>query len=442
MQAILLQALSAPSGFRHLLSNTSWIVLDRALRFSIGFLLTIWIARYFGPSGFGLLSFAIAWVALFSAFGNLGLEGIVIRDLVARPGREGYILGTAAFLRICGGLMVVIMGVLGYGISFGWGDEQSLAIVLVLTFSQVFLSAEVIDYWLSSRVEYKYVFRARIGAFAVSALIKTVLLLQGTSIFWIATVTLLEALLTSCLLLNEWWRHPHRVKGWQVSGESARELLRSAWPNLLSGIAIMIYMRIDQVMIGSLLSKESVGIYTAAVRLSEVWYVVPLAVAQSALPGIVASRKAKDGSYEEKLIRLVAVLFWPAVLLAAFMTIGAPFLIEFFFGVEYHAAGTVLQIHLWAGVFVAMGVAIGPWFLAEDLLRINLARTVTGAGVNIVLNLLLIPHFGIKGAAWATVISYFVSSYASIPLFRLALPAWRILNKGISNPWILLSKHK
>lgn len=422
------------TGLKRILSNTSWIVLERAIRLGVGFFVGVWVARYLGPSQYGVLSFGLAWVALFATFGKLGLEGIVVRDVVSERQSEAEILGTATAMRIIGGLVVVLASITLYGVFYGFDNRMQLAVIAFAGSAQVFLAAEVIDWWFRSRVEWRYAFRARVSAFAIATGAKIGLLISGTGVVWIAAVTLLNAVMVATFLTVEWFRHGERGARWKPRVARAKRLLSDSWPAILSGLAIMVYMRIDQIMIGSMMMEADVGVYSVAVKLSEVWYVIPMAVTQSVMPSIVAARKAQNGSYEQRLTWLIAILFWGSVLVAIIVAFLAPWLITTLFGSEYQQAGEVLRIHFWAGVFVALGVGISQWFLAENLLKVSLYRTIAGAVVNLGLNLWLIPALGIIGAAVATIVSQFASAYLSVSFFPSGLPAWRIMNNGILYP--------
>jgi O-antigen/teichoic acid export membrane protein len=81
------------------------------------------------------------------------------------------------------------------------------------------------------------------------------------------------------------------------------------------------------------------------------------------------------------------------------------------FGEVYAAAGPVLAIHIWASIFVFLGVASGKWFVAENRQMLSFQRAMLGAVVNVILNFLLIPGFGPVGAAIATIVSYSMSAF-------------------------------
>jgi O-antigen/teichoic acid export membrane protein len=178
----------------------------------------------------------------------------------------------------------------------------------------------------------------------------------------------------------------------------------------------MIYMRIDQIMIKGMLGDREVGLYSVAVRLSEVWYFIPLVITNSLFPAIVGAKKINKELYYTRLQRLYTFMVWMALGLAIPMTLLSGWLVTLLYGAAYKEAGAVLMIHIWAGVFVFYGCARGQWLLSENMQTYGLICTSIGAIMNIALNSVLIGRMGIIGAAIATFISYGTSSII-VPLF-------------------------
>jgi O-antigen/teichoic acid export membrane protein len=191
----------------------------------------------------------------------------------------------------------------------------------------------------------------------------------------------------------------------------AISLLKDSWPLILSGVVISVYMKIDQVMIKEMMNNEAVGQYSAALRLSEVWYFIPMVIANSLFPAIINAKNQSEKLYYDRLQKLYDFMTWMAIFIALPMTFLSDWLINLLFGEEYHQAGNVLMIHIWASVFVFLGVASSKWFISENLQKYSFYRTLTGAIINILLNYIMIPLYGILGAAMATLISQSIASY-------------------------------
>jgi O-antigen/teichoic acid export membrane protein len=173
----------------------------------------------------------------------------------------------------------------------------------------------------------------------------------------------------------------------------------------------MIYMRIDQIMLREMVGPEAVGIYSAALRLSEVWYMIPMIIVGSLFPTIIESKKKSEALYLERIQQLLNLMVTIALVIASGVTFSANCLILLLFGPLYATSAQVLMVHIWAGLFVSMGVVGGKWYLIENLQRLSLFRTSAGAVINLILNFLLIPAYGPVGAAITTVISYGFAAY-------------------------------
>jgi len=248
-----------------------------------------------------------------------------------------------------------------------------------------------------------------------------------------------EAALTAAALIVAYAASTGAIREWRVRAREAGRLLSEGWPLLLSGMAIMLYMRIDVVMLEASAGLEAVGIYGAATRLSEAWYFVPTAVAAAMAPSITAAHERDTAAYLASVRRLLGFLAAIALAAAVALSLLSAPIVSALFGREFAASAPVLAVHAWAGVFVALGLGQGTWNVCEGLTRLALVRTLGGAVMNIVLNVLLIPRFGALGAALATVVSYAVSAYLlnafdsrTRVIFRMQTEA--ILLRGLFTP--------
>ncbi|HEX6048847.1 MAG TPA: oligosaccharide flippase family protein, partial [Gemmatimonadaceae bacterium] len=234
---------------------------------------------------------------------------------------------------------------------------------------------------------------------------------MGAGVTAFAALVLVEAALIAVALVGTYAVSTGAIAEWRVRTREAVRLLSEGWPLLLSGMAIMFYMRIDVLMLEAMVGLEAVGIYGGATRISEAWYFVPTAVAAAAAPAITAAHGRDPAGYLAGVRRLLGILAAVALAAALGLSLLSVPIVGLLLGREYAASAPVLTVHAWAGVFVALGVGQGVWNVCEGLTRLALVRTLGGAAMNIVLNFILIPRFGTLGAAFATVVSYAVSAY-------------------------------
>jgi len=248
------------------------------------------------------------------------------------------------------------------------------------------------------------------AVFVAMAAMKIGLILGGASLLAFVWITFLEGLITAILLFAVYEWVGGRIKAWRFSIDRAKALLSHSWLLILSGLAVMVYMRIDQIMLGQMLNDKAVGIYTVAVRISEAWYFIPIAIVGSVFPALLDAKKVSEILYLEKFQKLYDILAMIALVVAIPVTFLANQIVEVLFGQEYLEAGTILSIHIWTALFVFLGVASGNWFLAENRQLLAFRGVFLGMLTNIALNLVLIPRYGGVGAAVATLISQAVAT--------------------------------
>jgi O-antigen/teichoic acid export membrane protein len=229
--------------------------------------------------------------------------------------------------------------------------------------------------------------------------------MNEASLLAFAWVTLAEAAFVAILMFIMLDRYGLKLRELKVSFIKAKELLTDSWPLLMSGIAIVLYMKIDQIMLGQMLGDEAVGIFSAATRVSEVWYFIPMMIVSTVFPAILEAKKHSETLYLKRLQWLYDLMVLLSLAIAVPMTFLAGPIVALLYGSAFTEAGTVLAIHIWASIFVFLGVASSQWFVAENRQILSFQRTLLGAVINILLNLLLIPAFGVVGSACATVLA-------------------------------------
>ncbi|ABW66342.1 flippase [Desulfosudis oleivorans] len=418
-----------------ILNNISWLFFDKFLRMGVGLIVSIWVARYLGPEQFGLMSYAVAFVALFSVIAGLGFNGIAVRDLVQNPSETNTTMGTAFALQALGGLFAFGLTMLTIGFVKPDDGMAKLA-VSILAFLMVFNATDVVRYWFESQVQSKYVVWTESGVFLFVSAVKIGLILAKAPLIAFIWVLFAQGLViaTGLIVIYSW--RGGDIKAWRPRLYRAKTLLSDSWPLILAGIAYLIYMRIDQIMLGQMVGNEAVGLYTAAVQISEVWYFIPMTITASVFPFIIQAKKKSEDLYTQSLQKLFDLMVALACIVALPITLFADWIVTSLFGLAYHLAGTALSIHIWAGIFFFLQAAGGKWFLIEGLQKHSFYRTLSGAVLNVGLNMVLIPTMGIVGAAWATIASLACASVffnalhkRTRPLFRMQCQSFFFINR-------------
>ena len=429
-------------GFIKYFKNTSWVLIEKIIRFTVGLFVAVWVARYLGPERFGLLSYAQSFVGLFTVIASLGLDGIVVRELVKNNNLNDEIIGTAFWLKLIAAFGVLL--ILAIAINFTSNDTYTNILIFIIASATIFQSFNVVDFYFQSKVMSKFVVYANIISLFISSVVKITLILNEAPLLAFAWVILFDSFILACGFIYFYIKKnlKFKIKNLKLKIKTATSLLKDSWPLILSGIAISIYMKIDQVMIKEMMNAEAVGQYAAAVRLSEVWYFIPMVITASLFPAIINAKKKNENLYYLRLQRLYDFMFWTAIAIAVTMTFLSTWITELLYGAQYNQAGSVLMIHIWSGVFVFLAVANERWIICENLQKFLAINTIIAAIVNIGLNYILIPKFGIEGAAWATLISYCLAGYLCLLIWKKTRISFINLTKSLLLITVLKKKYR
>ncbi|GAB3910684.1 flippase [Larkinella knui] len=397
---------------RKAFANAGWVFFDRIFRMATALLVGVWSARYLGPSQFGLLNFANVFPTVLTSLAGLGLANILVTEIVRKGDySENQLLGTGFILRlIAGTVSLFIITVLVHVL---YRDQPVLQAMILFTSSVlVCQSVDVIDLHFQSRVKSRLSVTAKSIAFVLSTLLRVYFLANHFSLLAFSSVVFVESALSALILILIYNREEDQhIRQWRFNGALAIRLLTMAWPIMVADFFIFLYMRSDQYMLKELANDLELGKFSAALRLSEVWYFIATAITSSFYPTLVNLKTQNEASFQRAFRKLLSLLAFISILIAVFISFAAPYLVALLYGRQYAGVDRILVIHIWSAVFVFMGVGSSYWFVLHNKQRILLAKTIVGALVNILLNLVLIPAYGAIGTSVATLVAQFISAY-------------------------------
>ncbi|MGV3764436.1 flippase [Parapedobacter sp.] len=420
-----------PEAFSKYLKNTGWLMVARVGTIFIKMVVTaIVIPNYLGSSLNGELNYPLVLVSFFAAACTLGMDSFVTRQLLQQPEKENTILGTAFRLRVVASVVALPLIYATYLLIGHYTSGPQAApfhYILIVSFVCLFQSVNIIDCFFQAKVQGKYIMYIQVGANVLSAAVKVGLVFSQATVGWFVWALLLDAVFLAVGYVYYYERRGNRLVNWRFDRATAKYLLHYSWPLAFSSVAIILYMKIDQLMLDAYLGKAVFGVYDTVVKLSEGWYFVPMAIVTALFPAIMNARRDDPARYRRRLQHLYELMTMVSVAIAAVTTVAAPFIYRMFYSAEYAAGAPILTVHIWAGVFMFLYVATGQYLLAEGYTRISLARAVAGAVINIGLNSWWIPEYGMIGAAYAT-----LATYASTALFVIFVPKTR------AQGWLML----
>ena len=400
-------------GLRHYGANTTWLFAEKAVRMVIGLVVGIYVARQLGPAQYGLLNYAISFVSIFSVIAGLGLDQIVIRELVKYPEKRNKLLGSTLAMKFAG--FILMLAGIWIALYFSSNDHSTNLIVLVIAAGYLFQIFQTIDFYFQAQVLSKYVAISQIIAWSLVSACRAFCAWQGYPLIYFAWLEAINMCLMSSGYLFFYIIKVSHPFHWRFDFNLSKELFKNSWPLFLSTGAVAIYMRIDQVMIKSMLGDTEVGYYAVALRLVELWYFVPVIICSSLFPSIVRAKEISKEHYNHRLQMLFTLMIWLAIAIALGMTLAGPYIIKWLYGTQYVNAIPILLIYNWNLVFLFARIARAKWIITENLVHWALYCSVGGAIINVILNYILIDYMGVTGAAVSTLISQFAVVFA-IPL--------------------------
>ncbi len=394
---------------RAVLTNSSWLIAEKSVRLLSQITVAVWVARYLGTGQYGVYSYALAYSSLFGFIAYLGLSGIVVRDLLVEPEAESEILGTAFTLRFLGALVALGLMVISYGI-FG-RQQYPLSLLLIAGLRLVFLAFESFDFSFQAQLKNRFTVFSKLLALLIESVITILLLIYQAPLSAFVIVLVFGSAVRAFLLLGFYlYVSKSHILQLRFTFSRARYFLVRSWPLILSSMGSLLYLKLDQVMLGNYVDEQTLGVYSVAVRLAEFWYFIPVIMGTTLMPIIVGS-KHDDELYHRRLQRMYDGMFWLGMTIAVSTTLIAKPMVSFIFGAEYAGAAGILTVYIWTCPAVFLGGILSKWLISEDLYRFSLQRHMLGAAVNLLLNVWLIPLYGGMGAAFATLISYTTASY-------------------------------
>ena len=381
--------------------NAGWLFADKTLRMFVGVVVGAWVARYLGPSQFGEMAYVLSFVALFGAVAQLGLDGVAVRDIARQKSEAPQILGTVLRLRLLAGLLAWASAI-GLMAVLRPGDLQTLLLTAVAAATLSLQAADTVDLWFQSQTQSRRTVMAKGYAYLAANGLKVTLILAQAPLLAFVLLTVVELVFSAAVL---WWQYRKYPadSAWTWSPQRAGTLLRESFPYLVAGIAVLVYMRIDQIMIRSLVGEYELGLYSAMLPLSSALHFVPMALCISISPSLSRMRQQEPARYQQSVARLFSIMWWVMIPLAAAVSVLSGTIVGLLYGPAYAAAAPMLALHVFSAVPVALGVAQSIWIVNEGRHHMSFYRTAIGAVCNILLNLLLIPRYGGTGAAAAAV---------------------------------------
>ena len=398
---------------KKILSNSVWMIIQHLYSMLSSLIIISLVARYLGPSDYGLINYCASVITIFTTLAGLGLENLIVSEIIRTPDKEGGYLGTALVMRLISSFISYPL-ILGLIAALNPGDNTLLIVAAFQALGMVFQTYDVLVYWFRLKLKMKYVSIALVCAITVASVFRIILLVNKATVEWFALAISVQAFVAGVVITAFFIKKKDvRLK---VSAKDAGALLKISYNCIISSMSIIIYMEADKIILENMTDSAHVGIYSAAVLLATCWQFVPNALIDSSRPVVLEKRKISYEEYIDQFKLIMGGVNLMSFIFALMMSCLGWVVIFVIYGSEYMDAFVPLIVLSWSSFIGISGYTRTIWITGEGLYKYEKYFAVSAAILNIVLDVLFIWQFGIVGAAVATLITY-VYEVLIVPLF-------------------------
>ena len=387
--------------------NAVWIISCRICQALFQLIISMLTARYLGPSNYGLINYAASLVAFFSPIMQLGLTGILVQELINNPQREGQTMGTAVMMNVASGVLCVA-GLIAFAYISALGEVETTIVCALYSINMLMEAVHILQYWFQAKLLSKYTSLAMLAAYVIASVYQIVLLALGKSIYWFAISKALDIAIIDVILVVLYFHY-----GGQrlcFSREVGKSMLQRSKYYIWANMMVVIFAQTDRVMLKIMIDDAATGYYSAAVTCAGMTSFVFSAIIDSMRPSILESKKKNETDYRRNMTTLYSIVIYLSLAQSIVIALGAPVMVDLLYGAAYYLSIDALRIIIWYTTFSYLGAVRNVWILAENKHNILWKVNLAGAVANIFLNLLLIPIWGVNGAAFASLVTQIITN--------------------------------
>lgn len=393
--------------------NASWLIIGRVIQMILSFVVSIFTARYLGPSDYGVINYAGAYVAFFTSLCTLGINSIIIKDFVDNPDQQGITIGTSLLLRIISSVLSSIM-IVGIVSIVDYGETETIVVSALCSVALVFQVFDTINYWFQSRYQSKVTAIATLLAYLAISAYKIILLILHKDVEWFAFANSVDYIFLAIFLVISYKKY--NGPKWSFSWKKGKYLLSRSYHYIISGMMVAIYGQTDKLMLKQMMNETSVGYYSLASSINLMWVFVLQAIIDSMYPTIMNLYKTDRDQFEKKNRQLYAIVIYVSIFVAVMFILFGNLAIKVLYGDAYLPAAEPLKIITWYTIFSYLGVARNAWIVCENKQKYLKYMYLSAVFINIILNYFMIPLWGASGAAAASLITQICTSIV-LPCF-------------------------
>lgn len=383
-------------------NNASWIIASRIIQALLSLVISMLTARYLGPSEYGLINYAASMVAFVVPIMHLGINSVLVQEIIKNPDKESTYVGTATGLSMISAILCMI-GITGFVSIINKDEKDTIVVCVLYSILLIFQSFEMLQYWFQAKYLSKYTSIVALVAYVIVSVYKIYLLATNKSVYWFALSNAIDYLIIAVGTYSVFHKFTNQKLHFSI--KVAKKLLNVGKYYILSDLMVTVFGQTDRIMLKAMVNNEATGYYSAAITCAGITQFVFGAILDSARPAILENKGINEEKYERNMSCLYGIVIYLSLLQSIFMTILSSIIIHILYGNAYDPAISALKIIVWYTTFSYLGAARNIWILGEEKQRYLIPINFMGAVANIFLNLVFIPIWGINGAAFASLIT-------------------------------------
>lgn len=411
-----------------LTKNVSWIFFGNVFHAILSFLLNIYVARMLTLNDNGLITYSTSWINFFTAVGTCGFNGVISREFSKEEGKANQSIWSCIWARILFAVVAIItlQGI----VRITSPDEPVLHLIVLCQSSTIlFSSFDIFIYWYRYKNQAKITAAYRLLAFGISAVWRVIAIgVFKNLIFYVAGVSVETLLFVS--FLTVFYRRNYSTQI-NIRKETIVSMLKISYPFITSAILSTIYGQADKIMLKSMIDNSSVALYNASTTLAGLVVIIPTTLIEGFRADIMDAKLTDEILYQRRLRQLYSIVFWSCMVYGVFITIFARQIILILYGEKYIGAVSSLSLIVWYTSFSYFGAINDVYMVAEDKQKWVQLTTLIGALSNVGMNFLLIPVWGIVGAALASLITQILANFVLMALIPDLRKGFALMIKGI-----------
>ena len=387
--------------------NIAWAVCGKIVNLASMLVVGIIVARYLGKEQYGVMNYVISFVAIFQVFADFGLDFIQIREESKLPAERNKIIGTTFAIKLMAATATLIAIA---AVTCTMVAEAQLRLYIGIYACSILLNTTwVTRNHFTAIVWNEYVVKTEISRNIIGLVVKLALVMLHLPLVWFIGALLFDSLLLATGYVFSYSKKIGQVRAWSFDVQLARYMVRQSFPLLLSGAAIIVYNRIDQLLIDSMIDHSHLGLYSVAVKFTEILVFIPTIISQTLHPMLVEIRQQDLLRYEQTSQTFISVTVYLCIAMAVTTSLLSYPIVYFTFGKTYIGAASVLAVLAFKVIGDGLSQTSGQLIIIEGRQKYAVVRNILGCIACILLNLWLINRYGIHGAAYTALVTIGIS---------------------------------